>query len=652
MVRGSWFGLASAVIAGASCSSSSTGAPQAVQVRRTHFAVAPDTHIAISGLHLAFLADEATTGQGTDLNGDGDTTDAVAVLVEMGTQKETSLGVAADGIAWIGAHLYLEVDESKDGRDWNGDADTDDHVLLHVFAGNPAATPDFVDEFSPGQPPSMILVGQRLYYSSSRAAAQPGESNLFAVSSSAPISPVRVLTRDTQGPLSPIVLSQDEGMLFLALDEVLEGRDLNGDGDATDRQVLALLDGISPTAKIRSTSLAIPALSPLRARERAPHDWDVGFLVSEADQGHVNLDDPLLFQAAWTPAQCAGATDTDARDAVLHFLRFSTWDQDPLLHPPVNTGLVGSRKIAIANGYIATLTPESGAGDPDGAEGTCDLNGDGDQLDYVVRWTRMASPVLPLTASQNLFAVRDVAGGTHGLAELGASFVSEASESQSRRDLNFDGQQTFDYLGTLSPSGQSSADTPWDFSHGTDFTTFFGGSWVAETPDRSRLLVAMKEDSFGDAGHPGHDLNAHDPPIPGEDQDTADSVPVVASFEGVPPFLDLPRTGAAASPLNPGIVVVHGLSFSRIDEAADTRDSNGDGVRTAFVLWRTDVATGFATPMGTLSSIPDRPAIEIDAESANPLAAAFIADERLQNFGTDFDGDGDTTDLVVSYFRF
>ena len=643
--------IASASLA-ASCSSSSTGAPQAIQVRRTHFAVAPDTRIAISGLHLAFLADEATTGHGTDLNGDGDATDAVAVLVETGTRKETNLGVAADGIAWIGAHLYLDVDEAKDGRDWNGDADTDDHVLLHVFAGSPAATPDFVDELSPGQVPSMIRVGQRLFYSSSRTSAQPGESNLFAVSSSAPISPVRVLTRDASGPLSPIFLSKDEGLLLLALDEVLEGRDLNGDGDATDRQVLALLDGTSATAKIRSTGLAIPALSPLRARQRTAHDWDVGFLVSEADQGHVNLDDPLLFQAAWTPPQCAGATDTDARDAVLHFLQFSIWDQDPVAHPPVNTGLVGSRKIAIANGYIATLTPESGTGDPDGAEGTCDLNGDGDQLDYVVRWTPMSIPVLPLTLSTNLFAVRDVAGGTHGLAELGTRFVIEASESQSRRDLNFDGQQTFDYLGWLLPSGHSDANTPWDFSHGTDFTRFFGGSWVAETPDRSRLLVAMQEDSFGDFGHPGHDLNAHDPPIPGEDADTADSVPVVASFEGVPPFLDLPMTRAAASALNPGIVVAHGLSFSRIDEVADTRDSNGDGVRSAFVLWRTDLATGFATPMGTLNSIPDRPAIELDRESGNPLVGAFIADEHLLNFGTDFDGDGDTTDLVVSYFLF
>jgi hypothetical protein len=264
----------------------------------------------------------------------------------------------------------------------------------------------------------------------------------------------------------------------------------------------------------------------------------------------------------------------------------------------------------------------------------------------------MSTPVLPLTLSTNLFAVRDVAGGTHGLAELGARFVIEASESQSRRDLNFDGQETFDYLGWLLPTGHSDADTPWDFSHGVDFTTFFGGSWVAETPDRSRLLVAMEEDSFGDTGHPGHDLNAHDPPIPGEDQDTADSVPVVASIEGVPPLLDLSMTHAAASALNPGIVVAHGLSFSRIDEVADTRDSNGDSVRTAFVLWRTDLATGFATPMGTLSSIPDRPAIEIDTESANPLAAAFIADEHMLNFGTDFDGDGDTTDLVVSYFLF
>lgn len=637
----------------AACSSQ-TDTPAAIQVRRSSYAVAADTPIAIAGIHLAFLADEATTGaSGTDLNGDGDTTDSVAVAVDMAMHTETNLGIAATGLAWIGGHLYLDVDEARDGRDWNGDSDTDDHVLVHVFAANPTAVPAFVDEFSPVRAVSMIAIGTRLYYSSSRTSSTPGESNLFAISSSAPLSPVRVATHDLAGPLSPGIVAKDEGLLFLSLDEALEGRDLNGDGDASDRRVLALLDGTSGAAKIRSTGLAIPAFSPMRARKRTSHDWDVGFLVSEADQGGTNLNDPLLFPAAWTPIQCTGAADQDAIDSVLHFLRFSTWNADPVLHPPVNTGLVGCRKIAIANGYIATISPESGAADPNGAEGTCDLNQDGDLLDYVVRWAPMASPVLPLTFSLDIHALRDVAGGTHGLAELGSSFVIEASESQDSRDFNFDNQRTFDYVGTLRPTGVSDADTPWDFSHTPTFSTFFGGSWLAESPDRSHLLVAVEEASYGEAAHPGEDLNSHSPPIPGEDSDQLDSVPAFPHFAGSPPLLAAPFARVAARKDGPGIVLAHGMAFYRVDENQDTRDWNGDGMRTSSILFHTDIARAFNAPMGTLNALLDRPAIEINLEESNPLGAAFIADERLLGaVGTDFDGDGDSTDLVVSYFLF
>ncbi len=640
----------------ATCSLSPGSAPTAIQVRHTHFGSRADTPIAIRGALLAFLADEATSGHGgTDLNGDGDKTDQVAVVVNMATQVETNLHVAASSIAWIGEHLYLVVDESLDGRDWNGDSDTNDLVLLHVDANHLTQTPRFVDELSQTRDAlPTIAVGANLYYSSARTATQPGESTLSAVSASAPLNPVSIRTRDDAGPLSPRLISQDEGLLFLALDETFEGRDLNGDGDASDRAVLALLDGRSSTSSIRNTGLASSSTSPVRARRKAAHDWDVGFLVSEADQGGTNLNDPALFTTGWKPSQCNGAEDTDATDFVLHFLSFAAWDGDPVTNAPVNTGLVGTRKIAIANGYIATITPERDAGDPDGAEGSCDLNGDGDRLDDVVRWVAMSKPVLPLTFLTDIHALTDVPGGTHGLAELQDRFVVQVSESQDNRDINSDGQKTLEFLGWLLPSGNGATDTPWDFTNGPTFLNLIGGSWIAETPDRSRLAVAIEEKCYGPIGGPaGEDLNAHHPPLPTDDQDELDSVPALASFVGTPPAFLYPFPPIAASHDNAGIVLTHGFAFYRVSENEDSRDWNHDTTKTGFILFRTSQSLGFSFPVATLNSIPGRPAIEFAADEENPIGAAFIADEHLEGVvGTDFDGDGDSVDLVVSYFTF
>ena len=125
-----------------------------------------------------------------------------------------------------------------------------------------------------------------------------------------------VATTDAVGPLSPRILGKDEGLLCLGLDETVEGRDLNGDGDATDTNVLALMDGTVTTGHVHSTGLAMPAGTPVfRARRTSTssHDWQVGFLVSEAAQDATNLNNPALFSGTWKPSQCVGDEDADAR---------------------------------------------------------------------------------------------------------------------------------------------------------------------------------------------------------------------------------------------------------------------------------------------------------------------------------------------------
>ena len=323
--------------------------------------VAATTPIAISGKNLAYCADEATTGPtGTNFNianGDTDKIDSIAVAVNMDTDVVTVLNVAVPistvtrPLAWIGNELYIVADEAADSHDWNGDTVLDDLVLLHWSAAMPTLM--YIDTLSTVGPIKMVAIGTNLFYSSATVPSGAMASNLEVISSAMPLLKTPIPTTDLLGALSPQILGQDEGLIFLSLDEVVEARDLNGDSDPTDNFVLALLDGTDALGVIRNTGLAVAdASSPFRARRTSTssHDWQVGFLVNETAQGATNLNDPALFSASWLPVQCIGHNDSDTIDDVLHFLTFASWNTNPVTSPPRNTGLVGSQKIVIANG--------------------------------------------------------------------------------------------------------------------------------------------------------------------------------------------------------------------------------------------------------------------------------------------------------------
>lgn len=617
----------------AACSSGSSSS-SSFTIRSTQQSVAASTTVVIAGRNLAYLADEATTGAGgTDFNGDGDKIDSIAVAVDMGTHVETVLNVAAQRLAWIGSELYLVVDEADDEVDWNTDLDTTDLVLLHWNATTPL---EFVDEIgSSGL--QMVAIGTNLFYTASVTPAGALASNVKVISSSAPLVATAIPTTDAVDDLSPEIIAEEEGLIFLALDETSEGRDLNGDADSTDTHVLALLDGSVVTGVIRNVALALPSDSgPFRARKVTTSDWQVGFLVSESDQGSTNFNNVAAgFSASWVPSQCTTA-DTDPADSVLFFLQFAAWNTNPLTSAPRNTGLVGEDRIAIANGFIATISREADAG-------PCDLNGDGDTSDHVVRWTQIVAspaPILPLNTAANIRALFDVPGGTHGLAELDGRFVISVSESEDDVDIN-GGGQTLNLLGWLSPSTSAAA---WDFTHGSAPTSFVGASWMAEQPDRTRLDVALEERVNN------VNINAHTPAIVGEDTDAGDSVPTFADFVGSS-TLSFPGVAIAVDEDNSGIVIARGFGFYRVSEAEDSRDWNNDGDETDFVLWRTSLSQGTSTYMGISNSL-SRAAITVNLRE-NPSGGAYFALESQQGVGgIDLNGDGDTNDYVVRYFLF
>ena len=652
------------------CSGGGDDGDSSFTVRTTTVSVAGSTPIAIGGNNIAFLADEATTGAGgTDMNGDGDMIDSIVIAVNAGSAAQTNLGVAGNpnvqgSVAWIGDELYFVVDEAVDGRDWNADTDMVDLVLLHWTAGSGVTLGDFdfIDRVAAVGATKMVVQGTNLFYASGRNPAGAGDSNIEIISSSAPTVHSSVLTTDTDANgLRPRIWVKDEGLLFLLLDETVEARDLNGDADTLDTDVLALLDTTLATTLIRSTELATPGTTaPFRARRTSTssHDWRVGFLVSEAGTGATgtNLNDPALFGGTWKPTQCNTFEDADTTDDVLHFLDFLAWDTDPVTDPPVNTGLVGCRKIAIAStsssvSYIATITPELDTPET-GAEGNCDLNQDGDREDYVVRWVQMTSPVLPLTADANIHALADTPGGTHGLAELDNRFVIAVSEADDDRDINGDALKIFELLAWLSPTGSAGANTPWDFTHGTANSTFVGSSWTQEQPDRSRLNVALEEKVMG------ININSHTPPVAGEDTDILDSVPTFADISGSPARLTFPGVAIAVDDDNAGIVLARNFAFYRVSEAADSRNWNegggtGSGDELDMILFRTSLTNGTSQAMSTLNSTPGSSAIVLNPDETSPVSGAFIVNElQFGASGTDLNGDGDPNDLVVRYFRF
>ena len=600
-------------------------------VRDTSVSVAGTTPVEISEAFFAFLADEATTGPGgTDMNMDGDLIDAICIVINTINVEEIILPVAVKEFEWVGADLFLVVDEALDSTDWDGDMATTSEVLLHWEQG--LTTPEFVATISTTASPQILGAGSvRLYYHNATTPVGPFMTNLFYVDIGAPTTPVPVMSTDATAELTVTMLSEEGGLLSCSLDETVEGRDLNNDVDSTDTAVLALLDATDPAGILRSTALAFSSSATPRAMSTAVSDWLVAFLVDEAAQGATNLNDPVLFSPTWEPVQCDGFEDADAADAVLHFLDFADWNMNPGLNPPVNTGLVGTTRIVMApgtEGFIGTLSLESD-------EGTCDLNGDGDTTDRIFRYVRASSPILPPTSAANLHAIADmVPGGVHGMVPLDGRFVVLVDEAADGRDHNNDPGNDFDILAWVAPD-ESNLDVAFVFDHsGSATPVFFGATWMDEIPGNSRMVAAIPE-SVG-----GGDFN--------DDLDVIDSVPAFPDFVGGP-RLNFPGATIAVVEDNAGSVIVNGTTFFRVDEAADSRDWNNDGDAADIVLLRLFESTGSPVFVSVLNDLP-RPAAEFSTTEAFPEVGVFVIDEAMA--GIDANDDGDVSDRVVRYFRF
>ena len=576
---------------------------------------------------IAYLADEATMGAGgTDLNGDTDVIDSIAVVVNSSSRVETNLGVAALELEWVGNDLFLVVNESLDGRNWDADMALTSNVLLHWTEG--MMLPQLVATVAASGLPRIVGVSTRLYYHNATTPVGPFQSNLFFVDELAPTVPVAVTTQDAVAELTVQILGAEEGLLYCTLDETVEGRDLNIDADMADTSVLALLDATDVTSMLRSVGLAVPVGTPFRARSTGANDWLIAFLADEAAQGATNFNDPVLFAASWKPVQCVGDEDADAADNVLHYLNFAAWDVNPGLNPPVNTGLVGDERIVVlpgTAGFVGTLSLESD-------EGTCDLNGDGDTTDSIFRYVQASTPTLPPGALANMHAVTNmVPGGTFGVVELDTAFVVLIDEAADGQDHDGDPGNDFDLLAWVEPSA-ANLDVAYRFNHAASGApVFFGATWMDDLLGRERMVAAISEDVGGD-------FNG--------DLDVLDSVPTFPDF--VPgPRLNFSGATIAVDPINAGALLVEGVTYFRVLEAADLRDWNLDGDIADTVLIRLFESTGSPEFVAVLNNLP-RLAVDFAPDETAPSVGVFVADEAMA--GLDFNDDGDMADLTLRYF--
>ncbi len=638
------------------CSSSSDDPVFIIQT--TSQAVAATSPVVVRGEWLVYLASESMTNDpmttlGTMLNpGDTDTSDNVAFAVNMASGSSDNVGVAAFAAEIVGAEIYLAVRESDDNVDWDGSGIPliSDFSLLHWSLVNNVVT--FVDslDITSVNDLAFVQTGDRLYYSRTDATAMTDESTVRYVDATTPTMSTAVFNEMGMGANDPTIVYEDSGLVFLSLDETVDGADHNGDTDMTDTSVLALLDGTDPSATIQNTQMATPAASgPFDAFFVAANDWTVAFLVDENAQGMTNLNNPADFTNPLLPASCAMPADMDAVDDILFFVDFADFSAG--MTSPVSTGIPGNDRVLAYDDFVATLSDE----------GPCDLNEDGDITDTMVRWAGTALPVLPSRNPTNMRAVAtNLPGGAMGVATLGGVIVAAVDEAMDSEDINLRGGMVDDLLGIVNPDDGISA--VWDFQHQAPapFVTvgtaifdntgasepFAGASWMAEESVSGRLGIAFQE-RVPTANPNITSLNTNFNCIAVQkDLDGLDSLPIWADLpfiSGHGPVLDFDGVGYAIDASDLGMVIARGFAFFRVDEAADNRDYNADNVANDFVLFRNPLTACGPVPMGTSSNI-DGPVIFTDGERA----AAFLSSESMA--GLDFNGDGDTNDLVIRHF--
>jgi hypothetical protein len=323
----------------------------------------------LRGGGVAFLGLEAN--QHRDLNGDGDQNDKVVEVWKPGSGI-TNLGLAGTSDTFAaydalpdGGLAFVVPEADQGGRDLNGDGDSADWVI-HLWRPG-AAVRDlglavhFPGDYMASFDGDGLAVMVREADQGGRDLNGDGDTSDRVVELWTPSGGVRDVGVATAGGFVPIA---GGGVAFRAMEADQGHTDLNGDGDTTG----AVLFIVRPDGSLRDTGVAIG-----------------GFAA--ADGGR------LVYLAGEGPGRDLNG-DGDTVDQVVGVY-------DPSIDTTVNSGLAVQDQLItdLGGGRFAVVVTERSQ-NPGGAPGT-DLNGDGDTADAVIELLTAFGlpPALPSDAS-------------------------------------------------------------------------------------------------------------------------------------------------------------------------------------------------------------------------------------------------------------
>jgi hypothetical protein len=358
---------------------------------------------------LCLVAVSETAQGGSDLNGDGDTLDRVAHVLDLATGEltSTSLDVTPRFHEPLGPvpgelAVLLVSEAGQGGQDLNGDGDAGD-LVVHVYdrrsksvaslgiSGTPVLLQDeFLCLLVSEEDENRDLDGDSV--------VRPGVMTVH-------------LYDQARGELVNLGLETsllprlEAGFLALARSE-FGGQDLNGDGDQDDPTVLHVYE--SATRTLTNVELAVSDMYP-----------GAGLFVLNVHEG-MNGGVDLNF-------------DGDALDGVLRTL-------DP------RTGILTDTGFSAPSGFTQARTTSTPAGSfvlATGETDGLDRNGDGDVGDTL--------PVIYEPHSGRSFDPGLALGVSAPLALFGQLVALRVNEAQQGLDLNGDGDEIDELLHVVDP---------------------------------------------------------------------------------------------------------------------------------------------------------------------------------------------------------
>jgi len=356
----------------------------------------------VDGALVAFAVPEEDQGN-TDLNGDGDTTDAGLHVYDARTGVTSNLGLAVskwDLLVSDPLVLAIVFEAWQNASDLNGDGDATDWVV-HAYNADSRTTNNLAlaveisaaSRFDAEDGVAAFFVDE----ADQNGTDLNSDSDAFdLVLHVYDVSTGALINAQLASYSSAPEVELEDGKAVVRVNEFAQGQgSLNGDGDVIDN-VLFVHD-------IATTAQANVGSECASASFDATHSFAVdaglvAFRYSEAGQGVDGNGDADMNDAVFAVYDIAAATLT-------------------------NTGFAGPQySLALNDGYAAFLVVES-------LQGNADLNGDADMDDWVLHLYDHG-----LKATSNLTSASSTY--SHGVA--GGMVAVQVREEEEGTDLNGD----------------------------------------------------------------------------------------------------------------------------------------------------------------------------------------------------------------------